>query len=77
VITSIEHGRTKPHPDIFLDTLAQLGLSAEEAVYVGDSFDADYRGATGAGMECYLIGRHARVPLQRQITSVFDLPSRL
>jgi len=77
VITSIEHGRTKPHPDIFLDTLARLGLSAEEAVYVGDSFDADYRGATGAGMDCYLIGRHARVPIARQITSVFDLPSRL
>ena len=77
VTTSIEHGRPKPHREIFEDTLAAMQLSAEEAVYVGDNFDADYRGATGVGMDCYLVGRHARVPLERQIPSVLALPSRL
>lgn len=74
VVTSVEHGRPKPHPDIFKDTLDRLGIGAEDAVYVGDSFDADYRGATNVGMPCYLIGNHARVPMGRQIASVFELP---
>lgn len=74
VVTSIEHGRPKPHPDIFRDTLERLGIEPDAAVYVGDSFDADYRGATGVGMPCYLIGDHARVPVTRQIASVFELP---
>lgn len=77
VITSVEHGRPKPHPAIFEHTLAVLDLAPTQAVYVGDSFDADYRGATGVGMGCYLVGRHARVPVHRQIASVFDLPARL
>jgi putative hydrolase of the HAD superfamily len=77
VVTSIEHGRPKPHPDIFRHALKQMGATAEVSVYVGDSFDADYRGATGVGMPCYLIGRHARVPVSRQIPSVFELSAKL
>lgn len=77
IITSVEHGMQKPHPDIFHFALDQLGSSPEAAVYVGDSYTADYCGATGVGMDCYLIGRHARVPVRRQIPSVFDLPTRL
>ncbi|MCB1693911.1 MAG: HAD family hydrolase, partial [Pseudomonadales bacterium] len=77
IVTSVEHGRPKPHPDIFHHALSAMGTTPSETVYVGDSFDADYRGATGVGMGCYLIGRHARVPVRRQVPSVFDLPSRL
>lgn len=77
VVTSIEHGRPKPHPDIFLEALERMSTTADASVYVGDSFDADYRGATGVGMPCYLIGKHARVPASRQIPSVFELSTKL
>ena len=74
VMTSIVHGRLKPHPDIFNDTLDQLGIAHSEAVYVGDNYQADYVGATQVGMRCYLVGQHARVPVEYQIPTVLDLP---
>lgn len=77
ITTSVTHGRRKPHPEIFLDTLALLQLQPEEAVYVGDSYQADYKGATNVGMQCYLIGQNARVPREYRIPSVIDLPLHL
>lgn len=77
VTTSVTHGRPKPHRDIFLDTLSTLGIAPEEAVYVGDTYRADYVGATSAGLTCYLIGQHARVPREFQIPTVLDLPMHL
>lgn len=77
VTTSVSHGRPKPHPDIFLDTLACLDVAPEEAVYVGDTYRADFLGATEAGLTCYLIGQHARVPKEFQLPTVLDLPMHL
>lgn len=77
VTTSVQHGRPKPHRDIFLDTLQQLDCSPQQAVYVGDNYAADYLGATGVGMQCYLLGKHARVPRDYQIPTVIDLPLHL
>lgn len=77
VTASVSHGRPKPHPDIFLDTLNVLEIKPEKAVYVGDSYRNDYLGATAVGMQCYLVGRHARVPREYQIPTVLDLPLHL
>jgi HAD superfamily hydrolase (TIGR01509 family) len=74
VLTSVEYGKPKPHADIFYDALAKLDITPADAVYVGDSYQADYQGATGVGMDCYLIGKHARVPMEFQISTVLDLP---
>jgi putative hydrolase of the HAD superfamily len=77
VTTSVEHGRPKPHASIFLDTLEKLKIAPNNAVYVGDTYSADYIGATNAGLQCYLIGKHARVPREFQIPTVLDLPIHL
>lgn len=77
VMTSVDHGRPKPHANIFLATLDQLQLEPNECVYVGDTYRADYVGANQVGMPCYLIGHHARVPREYQIPSVIDLPLHL
>ncbi|MFT4799588.1 MAG: putative hydrolase of the HAD superfamily [Candidatus Azotimanducaceae bacterium] len=77
VTTSVAHGRPKPHADIFLDTLASLDIAPVEAVYVGDTYRADFLGATEAGLTCYLIGQHARVPKEFQLPTVLDLPMHL
>src|SRR5262249_21157517 len=45
VVTSIEHGRPKPHPSIFASALTHLGCAAEATLFVGDSYEADYLGA--------------------------------
>jgi putative hydrolase of the HAD superfamily len=43
-------GHFKPHPAPFERALARLGVTADEAVMVGDSLEADVRGAQALGM---------------------------
>lgn len=74
VVLSAEVGVPKPDAVIFEDALTKLAVSAEQSVYIGDSFEADFLGARGVGMDCYLIGSHARVPKDRQLRSIMDLP---
>ncbi len=58
VTVSAIEGVEKPSPVIFSRTLDRLGISAEEAIHVGDSPLEDYGGAEGAGLEAALIDRH-------------------
>ena len=43
--------RKKPAPDTVIEALSQLGVSADNAVYVGDS-DVDLQTARNAGLPC-------------------------
>jgi putative hydrolase of the HAD superfamily len=47
-------GKEKPHPLIFETALESVGATAEQSLYVGDVYSADYRGATLAGMQAIL-----------------------
>ena len=47
----------KPHPDIFKYALRKLKVRPEEAMFVGDELEADYKGAKKAGMHALLIDR--------------------
>ncbi len=47
----------KPDPHIFEYTLNAVGISAEEAVHVGDTYEADIIGAEGVGIRPILIDR--------------------
>lgn len=47
----------KPDPHIFNYTLAAVGVSAAEAVHVGDTYEADILGARDAGIRPILIDR--------------------
>ena len=69
VVLSVDVGRRKPHPAMYSAALDALGITAAEAVFVGDSREADFVGPTAAGIRSYLIGEH--------IESVFDLPRML
>lgn len=51
ITISDEHGWRKPHPKIFTDALAVLGVEPEDALFVGDSPHDDIRGARGAGLD--------------------------
>jgi FMN phosphatase YigB (HAD superfamily) len=51
IAISAEHGWRKPHPQIFVDALAALGVKSREALFVGDSPLDDIVGAKGVGMD--------------------------
>lgn len=56
-ILSYEVGYTKPQPEIFQLCIDAFNLSKDEVVYVGDSINDDFVGATDFGIEAFLIKR--------------------
>lgn len=56
-ISSSDHGFMKPHPSIFEEGLRRAGVTAAEAVMVGDSVPHDIAGALGLGMRGILVAR--------------------
>jgi putative hydrolase of the HAD superfamily len=82
VVTSVEIGYRKPRPEIFTAALESLGAAASDAVFVGDSYDADFLGPTRMGMDAYLIVGDGRdvpveVPASQRLGTVGDLSARL
>jgi putative hydrolase of the HAD superfamily len=57
VLTSAEVGHPKPAPEIFRAALARVGVSPEQALHVGDSFEEDVAGARAAGVFPVLLRR--------------------
>jgi putative hydrolase of the HAD superfamily len=55
VTISSEAGYAKPAREIFATAMASLGVTADEAVHVGDSALLDVRGAQDAGLRAILI----------------------
>jgi HAD superfamily hydrolase (TIGR01509 family) len=54
IVCSSQVGRRKPHAAVFERALKDVGVSATEAVMVGDSFENDVRGARALGMTAVL-----------------------
>ncbi len=77
-ISSERHGYMKPHPTIFTAALDAMGVTASEAVMVGDSLTHDVLGAKGVGMRGVLVARGtppaAVDPDVTVIESLRDLP---
>lgn len=59
VVADADFGVPKPAPELFAFAAALLGLSAGELVFVGDSLEADVRGANAAGWTSVLVGARA------------------
>jgi len=75
IVTSVEHGKRKPHPSIFQHALKTIGCESHNALYIGDTFTADYLGANGVGMRCLLIDPHQKqnIRAEDRIVSVLDI----
>jgi putative hydrolase of the HAD superfamily len=72
------HGKTKPHPAIFLSALGELGIRAEEAAMVGDSPEDDIAGARALGMQAFLVDREGRFPeAVGRLSDLWGLPAAL
>jgi putative hydrolase of the HAD superfamily len=80
VVSSAWVGARKPHARIYAQTLAQLGVDASEACFVGDTWTCDVEGPRTSGMHpVYLRRRHlgtdvtAPDPLDTTVTRADDL----
>jgi putative hydrolase of the HAD superfamily len=79
VVTSVEHGQRKPSRQIFAHALQVAGGAAATAVFVGDSYTADYLGAQGAGISCFLIDpqRQHPIPDAYRLGHILALPAAM
>ncbi|MDQ3424779.1 MAG: HAD-IA family hydrolase [Actinomycetota bacterium] len=72
------HGRTKPHPSIFVAALRLLDVQPREAAMVGDSYEDDIAGARALGMRAILLDRDGMRPDEpERIDTLLALPAAL
>lgn len=82
IIISEELGRQKPDPRTFIMMCRRLGVSTNEAVYVGDNIISDICGARGAGLKTIWFPFARKwpsdiAPPDHTITSLSQIPSIL
>jgi putative hydrolase of the HAD superfamily len=82
VVVSAAVNKRKPSPEIFLNTLKKLGVSADETVFVGDTLDSDIDGAKSVGIKAIYIQRRTEnadghIKPDTTIKSLEELPSAL
>ncbi len=58
ILASAVFGSAKPGARIFEEALKRTGVSPEEALHIGDSFEDDIKGAVQLGIHAVLIDRH-------------------
>ena len=77
-ISSGSHGKVKPSPLIFAAALDLLGVTAADAVMVGDSPEDDVEGARASGIRAILLDRAGRFPEhEERIESLSELPAAI
>jgi putative hydrolase of the HAD superfamily len=79
VVTSVQHGKRKPSSCIFERALALSCGKRDASVYIGDSFAADYVGASNAGLRCLLIDPEQRydLPDAHRLAHVLEVRARV
>jgi len=65
VVISGAINKRKPAEEIFKNALMLLGISASEAVFVGDTIDADIEGSKSVGMIAVYIERRQQNPSKK------------
>ncbi|MDP6668207.1 MAG: HAD-IA family hydrolase [Dehalococcoidia bacterium] len=76
-VTSGETGFEKPDPRIFEVALLKAGVTADQAILVGDQLQSDIYGAENAGMRPVLIDRYNGHPHYEKHPRVTDMESFL
>jgi HAD superfamily hydrolase (TIGR01509 family) len=82
VIVSAAVNKRKPGPEIFRIALDMLALQPTQAVFVGDTVDADIKGGRDAGMKTVYLERRPQKDLEtispdHTIKSLHELPAIL
>ncbi len=65
VVVSAAVNKRKPSPEIFQKALEKLNVDATETVFVGDTVDADIKGAKDMGMQTIFIERRMQKEVEQ------------
>lgn len=65
VVVSGAVNKRKPSPEIFQKALEKLGVDVENAVFVGDTLDADIQGPKSMGMKTIYIERRRQKEIEQ------------
>lgn len=60
VVVSGAVNKRKPSPEVFQKALKEIGVSVEDALFVGDTIEADIIGAKAVGMKSIFVMRRAQ-----------------
>ena len=77
VVISTHAGAAKPEQKIFAQALTRIGVKANEALHVGDSYEADIVGAAAAGIAPVLIDRRIQEQESNEYLTVSTLEALL
>jgi putative hydrolase of the HAD superfamily len=78
MVGSRSHGRTKPHPSIFVAALEALDVTPEETAMVGDSLEDDIEGARALGIRAIFLDRDGHhLDAEDRIDTLLALPAAL
>lgn len=72
-VSSEEVGFAKPHPLVFETALRKAGVSAKEALHVGDSYDSDALGAMHVGLHALYLQRDEGAKPPAGVTTIRTL----
>lgn len=73
IVFSSKSAVAKPQPEIFEQSLKQLGLMSSETLYVGDQYENDVVGPQSVGMKALLIEREGHRLKHREVSTIRDL----
>jgi len=77
VVISTHAGAAKPERGIFTQALARIGVAAEEALHVGDSYEADIVGAKTVGITPVFVDRRMQGEESNDYSTVSNLADLL
>jgi len=84
IISSAAFGKRKPHPGIFHAALDHFQVPPEQAVMIGDTFDADIVGARQVGMNSIWVTRRVQKTVTRHeirpnavVSTLSEIPALL
>jgi putative hydrolase of the HAD superfamily len=77
VVISTQAGAAKPAQKIFAHALTHAGVRAENAVHIGDSYEADVVGAQAAGLTPVLVDRRRQEKGANDYLTVSNLSESL
>jgi putative hydrolase of the HAD superfamily len=64
IVVSGAVNKRKPSPEIFENAMKALDVSANETIFVGDTFDADVGGAKAVGMKAIYVERRKQKEIE-------------